>query len=189
MVQRTRLQASLWWRAIGRLESGQFKIDGTPWLVVNGAVVYGMWPQFIEPAILSRKPWQGRPCVTSEKFGSCLGARARWYSRITAQQLASDLVAFIGRVLSRNQRTDGPAEWPLLSETCCMRTYDAISWKEIFRVESSTWTVEQWVNVLFTDYSWVCLESTSRWIRIWMNVEHDFGPQTFWKDTAIKKDF
>ena len=68
MAQRSRLEDSLRWRTIGRMEAGQSQADVARWLNVNRSVVSRMWQQFLQFENVSRRPGQGRPRVTTERL-------------------------------------------------------------------------------------------------------------------------
>lgn len=170
MAQRSRLEDSLRWRAIGRMEAGQSQADVARWLNVNRSVVSRMWQQFLQFGNVSRRPGQGRPRVTTEREDRYLTLRGRRYRRSTARQLASDLTASTGTVVSRQtvyRRLRQRGLYCRRPAVCVPLTRiqrrDRLEWSH----QHANWTIEQWANVLFTDESKFSVDNDSRRIRIW----------------------
>ena len=83
------------------MEAGQPQADVVRGLNVHRSVVSRMWQQFVESRNVSQRPGQGRPRVISEREDHYLAIRAIRYHNNSAQQLASDLTASTGTVVSR----------------------------------------------------------------------------------------
>ncbi|GFX97442.1 HTH_Tnp_Tc3_2 domain-containing protein [Trichonephila clavipes] len=92
---------SLRWRAAGRLEAGQSQAEVARLLQGPQKVVSRLWNQFQTSGIATRKICHGRTRTMTSAQDRYLALSARRHRWTTVPQLARDLSAVSGRIISR----------------------------------------------------------------------------------------
>ena len=173
MPQRSRLEDSKRWRAVGRLEAGQTITEVARFFDVHHSVISRLWRQFQTTETVIRRPVPGRPRVTTPIDDRYIGLLARRQRRATAPSLRSDLIASTGRQISvstvvrRLHKTGLYARRPAVCVPLTARHRQArLEWCR----HHVGWTRDQWSDVLFTDESRFSLQSDSRRVLVWREV-------------------
>lgn len=170
MSSHHRLDDSMRWRAVGRLEAGQSQAEVARWLQVAPKVVSRLWNQFPTSGTVTRKPGQGRPRATTPAQDRYLALSARRHRQTTATELSRDLAAASGKRISRQTVYRRLAERALYARrpVVCLPLSAShrrarLSWSRTHH----SWTHQEWGRVLFTDESRFSTQSDSRRVFIW----------------------
>ena len=100
MISRHHLPAELWWRAIGKLDSGQSQTEVARCLNASPSVVHRLWRQLQITDSASRRSSQGRPTATTSTNDRFLTLCARRNRIATPNLLRSSLTGVTGRLMS-----------------------------------------------------------------------------------------
>jgi transposase len=170
MSQRRRLEDSLRWRAIGRLEAGQSQTEVALWLGVSRNVVSYLWKQFQQNGSIERRPVNGRPRATTVREDRFITITAKRNREFTARRLSNELASSSGTRISRftiYRRLHAAGLYARRPMVCVPLTNshrrERLNWAR----DHHTWSQNQWANVLFSDESRFSLETDSRRIFIW----------------------
>lgn len=170
MSQQRDLPASIAWRIIGRLESGQTQRSVADAVGVARSVVARLWNRFQETGNVSRRPGQGRPCATSAADDRYIQLTARRNRTDNATQLQRQFLGATGRRVStqtiRNRLHRGGlyARRPMV---CIPLTSSHRAARRRWAAEHHDWEQRDWGHVLFTDESRFSLESDTRRVLVW----------------------
>ncbi|UYV84693.1 hypothetical protein LAZ67_X003118 [Cordylochernes scorpioides] len=96
-----RLEDSLRWRAIGRIEAGQSQAEVARWLETSRKVVSNLRKQFQYTGDISRREGQGRPRIITSTEELYLKLTAKRNKTMMARQLTIELSSALGNMISR----------------------------------------------------------------------------------------
>ncbi|UYV66553.1 hypothetical protein LAZ67_4002055 [Cordylochernes scorpioides] len=180
MAYRQHLSQEKKWQAIGRMEADQSQAEVARWLGVTRNVVSRVCKKFQTTANVARTPGKGRPRVTTLNQDRYLSLLVRRNRRITASQLRSDLNADTGVIVStdtirrRLHKKGLYARRPII---CVPLTPPQKRARKLCCRQHVAWSPDEWRRVMFTDESRFSLNSDSRRVFFWREVETRNNPR------------
>lgn len=180
MAQRTHIDDVMRGRIIGRLEAGQTQQVVARALRVPQSVISRLWQRFQQTGNVSRRYSTGRPQCTTPQEDRYLTISARRRPRSTAGSLTRDLATANGTVVSRHtvyRRLNRHGLFARRPARCVSLTPVHRRARKAWCQEHSTWSLEQWSQVMFTGESRYSLNSDSRRVIIWREPGTRYQPR------------
>ncbi|GFX30460.1 transposable element Tcb2 transposase [Trichonephila clavipes] len=170
MSQQRDLPESMAWRVIGRLESGQTQRSVADAVGVARSVVARLRNRFQETGNVRRRPWAGRPRVTTSTDDRYIQLTARRNRTENATQLQRQLLLATGRRVSSQTVRNRLHERGLYARrpmVCIPLTPRHRAAQRRWAAEHRDWEQHDWSQVLFIDESRFSLECDTRSVLVW----------------------